>query len=298
MDINFELYKVFYHVGRNRSISKAANALFISQPAVSQSIKQLETKLGGTLFIRTYKGIAFTPEGEQLFKDIEKGYDLIHIAESKFLEMIHLDSGEIRIGASDMTLKFFLLPFLETFHNKYPKVRIKVTNGPSLETVHALRSGIIDVGVVSLPLQDKTGLIITETYDVQDCFVAGNRFIALKGKQIPLNELNHYPLIMLENNTSTRRYVDQFFHDHSVQLIPEVELATSDLLVEFAKRGLGISCVVKDFALEAFHQDLLFELNLSDALPIRHFGVITLAHSPLPAVATHLLDLMNNVRVI
>lgn len=140
MDINLDLYKVFYHVVQTGSISKASQELFISQPAVSQSVRQLESKLGGQLFYRTPKGITLTPEGQVLYKYIEQGYNLIMLAETKFSETINLEAGVIRIGASDMTLKYFLLPHLEEFHKQHPKVRIKVTNGTTPETIEALKS--------------------------------------------------------------------------------------------------------------------------------------------------------------
>lgn len=293
MDINLELYKVFYHVGRCGSISRAASTLFISQPAVSQAIKQLETGLGGALFIRTPKGLSFTPEGEQLFKEIEQGYDMIRSAEMRFLEAIDLDSGEIRIGASDMTLKYYLLPRLENFHGLYPNVRIKVTNGPSPETVKALRAGNIDLGVVSLPLDDKAGLNIKNVYEIRDCFIAGNKYSELKNRLVSLKELCHYPLIMLERNTSTRKYVDQFLLKSGINLIPAFELATSDLLVEFTKRNMGISCVVSDFAKEAISKNSIFQLDLETKIPPRQFGIITLGNSPISAAGKRFLELLD-----
>lgn len=292
MDINLERYKVLYYVGKYKSISKAAGALYISQPAVSQAIRQLESRLGGSLFIRTPKGIVFTPEGEQLYREIEKSYELMRIAESRFLESTLLESGEIRIGASDMSLKFFLLPYLEQFHKRYPKIRIKVTNGPSPETVELLRAGFIDVGMVSLPLADKDGLDIHEALRLEDCFVAGSKFESLRGKELPLDALMQYPVMMLEKHTSTRRYVDDFFTSRGMVLEPEIELATSDLLIEFAKRNLGIACVVKDFAQSALDQGDLFEIKLDTPMTPRHYGIITLRHSPLTSSVRRLMGIM------
>ncbi len=294
MDINLELYKVFYHVVRSGSISKASQELFISQPAVSQSIRQLETKLGGQLFIRTPKGITLTPEGEVLHKYTEQGYNMILLAESKFLEAINLDAGEIRIGASDMTLKYFLLPYLEEFHKRYPKVRIKVTNGPSPETVACLKNGFIDFGVASLPLSDDSAVDIIEAMEIQDCFIANYRFGHLASKKISLAELSDYPVIMLEKNTSTRRYMNHFLSSYGVTIIPEIELATSDLLVQFARRGLGISCVVKNFAENDLENGSLFELDLTEKIPPRQLGIIKLKSTPLSAAAVRFIELIDS----
>ena len=294
MDINLELYKVFYHVVKSGGISKASQELFISQPAVSQSIRQLESKLGGRLFFRTPKGITMTPEGEVLYKYIEQGYNMILLAESKFSEAINLDAGEIRIGASDMTLKYFLLPHLEEFHKRYPKVRIKVTNGPSPETVACLKNGFIDFGVASLPLSDDSAVDIIEVMEIQDCFIANYRFGHLAAKKVSLTELSDYPVIMLEKNTSTRRYIDNFLASYKVSIIPEIELATSDLLVQFARRGLGISCVVRNFAENDLQNGSLFELNLTEKIPSRQIGILKLKSTPLSAAAVKFIELIDS----
>lgn len=292
MDINLELYKVFYHVVRSGSISKASQELFISQPAVSQSIRQLEAKLGGQLFLRTPKGIALTPEGEVLHKYIEQGYKMFLLAESKFSEAVNLDAGEIRIGASDMTLKYFLLSYLEEFHKRYPKVRIKVTNGPSPETVACLKKGLIDFGVASLPILNDNSIDVIHAVEIQDCFIANYRFGHLASKKIPLKELSHYPVIMLEKNTSTRRYVDNFLSSNKSPIVPEIELATSDLLVQFARRGLGISCVVRNFAEPELENGSLFELDLYERIPSRQIGIIKLKSTPLSAAAVKFIELI------
>ncbi len=293
MDINLELYRIFYHVVKAGSISKASQELFISQPAVSQAIKKLESRLGGQLFVRAPKGITLTPEGEVLFKYIEQGYNMIMLAESKFMEAINLDIGSIRIGANDMTLKYFLLPYLEEFHKLYPKVKMMVTNRPSPETVEFLKKGAIDFGVVSLPLSDDDSLEVFEAMEIQDCFVANERFGHLAGREVSISELVEYPIIMLEKNTSTRRYIDEYLLRHSVKLTPEFELATSDLIVEFACRGLGISCVVRNFAEEYIKTGRLFEINLKEKIPPRHFGIIKLRNVPLTAAAKKFMELIH-----
>lgn len=294
MDVNLELYKIFYHVVKAGSISKASQELYISQPAVSQSIKKLESRIGGQLFTRAPKGIVLTPEGEVLFKYIEQGYNMFLLAEKKFQEAINLDTGTIRIGASDMTLKYFLLPHLEEFHQRYAKVKIKVTNMPSPQTIEALKTGAIDFGVVSLPLASDDSLEVNPVMEIQDCFVANEQFQELAGREVSIHELVNYPLIMLERKTATRQYIDDYLLKHSITLEPEFELATSDLIVEFACRGLGVSCVVRDFAREDIEKGVLFEIDLKEKIPARQIAVVALKNVPLTAAAKKFMELLQN----
>jgi DNA-binding transcriptional LysR family regulator len=195
--INFEYYKIFYYVAKLKSITRAAEELYITQPAVSQVIKQLENTLGGNLFYRSSKGVKLTPEGEILYTYISRGYEYMALGESKFKELLTLEAGEIRIGASDMTLRYYLLPFLEEFHKLYPKVKVKVTNLPTPETLEYLKQGKIDFGVVSEPLKDYEGINVTEVLEIEDVFIASNNFKELKDRIVKLKELEAYPIICL-----------------------------------------------------------------------------------------------------
>jgi len=293
MTINLEYYKMFYYVAKLKSITLAAEELFISQPAVSQGIKQLEGSIGGSLFFRTSKGVSLTPEGEVLYKYVSRGYEYIALGESKFKELFTLETGEIRIGASDMTLQFYLLNYLEYFHKLYPKVKVKVTNVPTPETLEYLHSGKIDFGVVSEPVNEYKGLNILPVSNIQDVFIANERFSELKGSIINLNELQDYPIICLERNTSARKYVDAFLKENGTTLNPEFELATSDLIVQFSKRGLGIGCVVRNFAEKLIESGELFELNLRTSIPQRHICIVTQDKMPISPAGKKLLNLCN-----
>lgn len=273
MDVNFELYKIFYHIAREGSISKAAQKLYISQPAVSQSIRLLEDRLGGRLFLRTQKGMKLTWEGEALYKHIEPAVNFIRTGERVFTGMQDLLSGEINIGASDMTCKYYLLPFLEAFHRKYPGVRLHVTNGATPETIGLIRKGAIDFGVISLPVEPDEKLSVVECMEIQDCFVAGEKYKELALHEISIRELCSYPILLLERSTATRRYIDEFARGKGCELIPEIELATSDLLVQFARRELGIACFVRNFAEEELKAGSLYEIRLKEKIPPRKIGL-------------------------
>lgn len=290
MDINLEYYKIFYYVASYQSITLAAEKLSISQPAVSQAVKHLEADLSCALFVRTSKGVRMTKEGEMLFSYVERGYETILSGEKKLLEMLNLEKGEICIGASDMTLKFYLLPYLEQFHEKYPKIRVTVTNAPTPETLRHLADGKIDFGIVSTPIESHKHLKVTPVKEIRDIFVAGKKFEHLRGKSLSYKALEKYPVICLEGSTSTRRYVEEFLEQEGVSLQPEFELATSDMLIQFAIRNLGIASVVSEFAKEQIEDDMLFPLEFDKEIPKRQFCIVSDERVPLSASAARLLD--------
>lgn len=295
MTENLEYFKVFYYTARYGSLTRAANELNISQPAVSQSLKQLEKSLGAVLFQRAAKGVTMTAEGQLLFSYVRKGYEQIEQGVEKLRQMQNLEIGEVHIGASDMTLQFYLLPFLERFHEKYPEIKVIVTNAPTPETLELLKAGKIDFGVVSEPFEQDADIVAKQVREIEDVFVAGRRFISYKNKTMDLQELEKMPVISLENNTSTRSYMDAFLAENGVVLKPEFELATSDMIVQFALRSLGVGCVVKDFAKEALEEGLLFELRFNKMIPKRHFSVVTDPKAMLSSAAKGLLEIMEEV---
>lgn len=292
MDINLEYYKIFYYVGKMKSITLAAEELSVSQPAVSQAIKNLEEALGSPLFVRTPKGVRFTTEGEMLYSFVQRGYEYIQQGERKFKEMLELETGEIRIGASDMTLQFYLLEMLEQFHRCYPGIKVTVTNAPTPETLKHLQDGKIDFGVVSTPIISKHDWKIEAVRTIEDVFVAGKNFGELKGKTLTYAQLEKLPIMCLEGTTSTRNYVDGFLKENGVVLHPEFELATSNMLIQFAVKGLGIASVVKDFATDYLKSGELFVLEFEEKIPKRKICVVTDERIPMSAAAQQLLNMM------
>ncbi|MDE7222889.1 MAG: LysR family transcriptional regulator [Acetatifactor sp.] len=271
---NLEYYKVFYHVASLGSLTMAARALSISQPAVSQSIRQLEQQLGTSLFYRMAKGVHLTKEGETLFEYVARGYEQLEIGEQRLRQMRDLEAGEIRIGASDMTLQYYLLPYLEQFHEKYPEIKVIVTNAPTPETLGFLEQGKIDFGVVSSPFETGERVKVVPVRELEDIFVAGRRFIACKNRMLDLQELGQLPMIFLEKNTSTRNFMDEYLESSGVRLVPEFELATSDMIVQFALRSLGVGCVVRDFAQKDIDSGKLFELRFNKMIPRRSICIV------------------------
>lgn len=275
MNISLEYYKVFYYVAEYGSLTAAAEQLCISQPAVSQAVHQLEKELGCRLFNRGRKGAVLTTEGRVLSSYVKKGYEHIKQGEESVLKMINMDTGEIRIGASDMTLQFFLLPFLEQFHELYPDIKVNVTNGPTPETLKYLGDGKIDFGVVTTPLDKTRDYTVKEVRKIRDVFIAGREFSYLKGKRLKYEDLVTLPVICLEKNTSTRKYLDEFLEKKNIVLEPEFELATSDMIVQFTMRNLGIGCVVYDFAKPYIESGEIFELDFEEDIRLRSMCIVS-----------------------
>lgn len=291
---NLEYFKVFYYTAQCGSVTGAAEILSISQPAVSQSLKQLESSLGVRLFVRGYRGVRLTAEGEILYSYVSKGYEQIRQGVEKVKQMQNLELGEVHIGASDMTLRFFLLPYLERFHEKYPDIKVAVSNGPTPETLSLLQEGRIDFGVVSTPFEEMDGVSALIVREIEDVFVAGRRFIAYKNRMLDFQELENLPMIFLERNTSTRSYMDRCLTENGVSLQPEFELSTSDMIVQFALRNLGVGCVVRDFASQYLETGKLFELRFNKMIPKRSFCVVWNEKLRISAASRRLLEMVGN----
>jgi DNA-binding transcriptional LysR family regulator len=291
MDINFELYKIFYHVAKNNSFSDAAAKLHVSQSAISQAVKNLEDKTGSQLFFRKTREIKLTFEGELLFKHIEQAYNFINTAESKLLESQNLETGEIRIGVSDTICKYYLIDPIGDFIQKHPKVKIQVINRTSHQIQDILKEGIIDFGIVTLPVQGKS-MAIENYKSVEDIFVASKKFIELKNKRISLKDLSLYPILMLDRSSSTRQNIDSFLQKKGLNLVPEIELESIDLLLEFAKIGLGIAHVLKESAGPFIDKNELFEIELKEKLPLRKLGIITMKNVPLSRTSSEFISFL------
>jgi len=289
MNISYDWYRIFDCVAGYGSITVAAEKLFISQPAVSQTIKQLEETLGCALFLRTSKGVRLTAEGEILYKYISEGTAAFSEGERRLTAMLRLDAGEIRIGASDMTLEYCLLPYLELFHKKYPKVRIAITNNPTPQTLELLKQGKIDFAAVSEPF-NCPDFETTPVREIRDIFVCAPDHETPEGTRI--GDIKD-ELILLERNTSTRTFIDSEFKARGICASPEFELATSPQIVGFAARNMGVGCVVADFAKQAISSGKVKEIKVSDPLPPRHICIIR-DNCARSIAADKLLDIITN----
>ena len=292
MVTKLDLYKVFLQVGKRKSFSKAAKELYMTQPAVSQAIMQLERELDTRLFNRTPKGVSLTNEGSLLFEYINSAINLINTGEEKILEFKDLAVGELKIGVGDTISKYFLLPYLEDFHNKYPNLKFKIINGTTLELCALIKSGEIDIAICNLPVDDPS-LEVIPCRDVRDIFVCGDKYKDLAKYKISLQEIVKYPLIFLEPSSNSRKYVEKFMLSKGIEISPEFELGSFDLLLEFAKINLGIACVVKEFSKDYLEKEVLYEINLLEEIPKRSIGVCYLKSVPLSLASTKFVEILS-----
>lgn len=291
--MRLELYRVFYHVARCGSISGAARQLYASQPAVSQSIRQLEDHVGARLLVRGHKGVSLTAEGAVLYDYVQRGYNTFLNGERALKDVLSLQSGEVRIGGSDTLCKYVLLPVLRRFMSKYPHIRIRVTNRTTPESLELLRRQEVDMALVHLPAESAE-FNLAPIRKVTDCFVAGERFRAVLSRPLHAGELTRLPLLVLERGTSTRASLDAWATRQGVLLTPEVELGSVDLLVEFARIGLGLAYVVRDFVERDLAQGGLYEAHLSDPPPPRTVGLATSAAMPLSRAAQEFMNMVGD----
>jgi DNA-binding transcriptional LysR family regulator len=287
--MNMELYRTFYFVAKCGSISKASEQLYITQPAVSRAIRQLEDALDCPLFVRTSKGVKLTQEGEILSGYVEQAFSFISLGERKVSDVRNLLSGEIRIGASDTICKHYLTPFLKLFNTLHPQIRIHVICPTTPVIISLLKAGKIDIGIINLPYEDES-LESKSILDIQDCFVGGQKYRHLSNKLLPLKEITGNPMLLLERGSNSRQYLDRYFKAQAVTVVPDFELGNMDLLVNFAKYDFGIACVIRNFVEEELESGKLFEIRPIEKLPARSLGVVWLKDSLLSKASEELIS--------
>ena len=274
------------------NFSEASKQLFISQSAVSQSIKTLERKLDQTLFIRSTKKVQLTPEGEILMRHIEPAMNLIQKGEAQLIDAAST-GGQIRIGASDTICRYFLIPYLERFHKAFPGAHIKVINQTSMKCAELLRNGQVDLIVVNYPNNHLgTATSVLRIKQFHDVFIAGSPFRELKDRTVSFSELLHYPILMLDKNSTTNEFLHQVFQQHQLDLVPEIELTSNDLLVDLARIGLGIA-FVPDYCITE-QSDNLFLLKTKEELPFRELAVAYNDQLPLSRASMEFLSYFQN----
>lgn len=287
MDINFELYKIFYFTALNLSFTKASEQLYVTQSSVSQSIKSLESKIGIKLFKRHKKKIELTEEGHVLFLHVEQAYNHLKAAERK---LEHFNSGEITIGASDTICKYFLLPYFKKFHKLNPEIKINIINQPSRKTLKMIQDGLMDFGIVAVS-EDKQfdSIQLIKLKDYQEVCIVGDELYEKTGSNISLDQLDKYPMITLRQNTNTRKFMDDFFKSYDYVLEPEFEMVSVDLIIEMVKADLGIGFAMSD---TISGQQGIHTINLTPTMPSRH---ISFAISKTLPISESANDFMNHM---
>lgn len=290
--VKLELYRIFRAVAECGSISLAAEKLYLSQSAVSQSVKQLEQQLDTRLFVRSPRGVTLTEDGRQLFEYVRSAMGLLETGEGKLRQTRTLQAGTLTIGASDTVTSQFLLPHLDSFHRRYPSIHIRIISGRSYKVLGLLRAGRVDIAFASAP-GDADDLFHTPCFKTHACFVAAPDYPCDFEHPYTLAELAAFPLILLEKKASSRVYLEKYFLQSGVKLTPEIELGARSLLVDLAKIGFGVAGVTQEFVQRELARGEIRALSTAFAIPPRTVDLCTLRGvTPTPATERFTHDVL------
>ena len=290
MAVKLELYRVFKEVAETGNISLAAKNLYISQSAVSQSVKQLETALQARLFARSPRGVSLTWEGQMLYQYVRSALGLLATGEDKLSQAQQLLLGTLTIGASDTVTSFFLTPYLEAFHRQHPGIRLKIVSGRSAKVLSMLRSGAVDIAFASSP--SEPGLSTWSCFATHSVFVAGSGYDCDFDHVYTRQEIADFPLILLERKASSRVFLEQYFLQGGITLTPEIELSSRSLLVSLAKIGLGVAGVTLEFVQDALLSGDIRLLKTDFTIPSRSVDMCTLQDVSPTAAASAFMEMV------
>ena len=273
--VNLELYRVFYTVAKCGSLTKAAQELYISQPAVSQAIRQLENQHGTTLFNRVHKGMELTKQGGELvFEDVSRALQLLDGVESRLSELKKSAKGTLRIGASETIFQYILADKLVKYHALYPDVKFELLSDVSPITIEQLKTDRCDVGFLNFPIPEDEGIVVRQTITLlNDVFIGGKGFERFRGRQVPLWELQIEPLLLMEPHTVARSAVDHFCTSLGIRFRPAIEVDSWGFMKKLVAEGMGIGCIPREYMQPEAGDGSIFEIEVSPTMPSRSVGV-------------------------
>lgn len=291
MDVRMEQYRIFNVTAGSKSVSQAAEKLYMTQSAVSQAIKQLEQALETKLFIRTRRGITLTNEGEILYEYTSSAMELLETGRHRLSAFRDLSEGELRIGAGDTVSSYYLTPLLERYHCEHPNIKIRVINRVTSEALELLKDGKIDLAFGNMPIEDSS-LETLPCLAVHDIFVAGEAFAELRGKKLSRREISQLPLILLEKKSNSRNYIDSVFEASGCPLSADIELGAHELLLQFSQINLGVSCVIKEFSGKYLNSGEVFEIVQKTPVPERAIACCYSKKITLSSAASSFVSMM------
>ena len=294
MAVKLELYRVFKEVADTGNISVAAKNLYISQSAVSQSIKQLETALQARLFARSPRGVTLTGEGQMLYQYVRSALGLIATGEDKLSQAQQLLLGTLVIGASDTVTSFFLTHYLDAFHRLHPGIRLKIVSGRSAKVLSMLKSGAVDIAFASSP--SDSAISNWPCFSTHSVFVAGSSYECDFDHVYTRQEIAAFPLILLERKASSRVFLEQYFLQSGITLTPEIELSSRQLLVTLARIGLGVAGVTQEFVQDALDSGDICLLKTDFTIPARSVDMCTLQDVTPTAAASAFMEMVRDGR--
>lgn len=318
MEQNLNYYKIFYEAAKAGNISKAAEMLYISQPAVSKAITKLEQSLGHTLFIRSKRGVKLTEEGEMLYQHLAKAFDSIDTAEKTLKRIGQFGIGQIRIGVSTSLCKHILLSYLQDFIQDNPHVKVSIECNPTYETIQLLKDDKIDIGLICdtpldkgyhfMPLRTIHDTFVTTQTYLDNLFLRENNseeaadseettapvipnvtglFVFSESSvknniKVTLSEkeiLEKSNLMLLDKGNISRIFIDQYMDKYHIRPGQVLEINNMDLLIDFAAIGMGVACVVREFVASYIESGQVIEIPLDYDIPERTVGFIYNEHN-------------------
>lgn len=273
MNQNLSSYWIFYTVANAGNISKAAKELFISQPAISKSIQKLEESLNCKLFSRSSRGVILTDEGNLLYGHVKEAFETLGTGEEKLKRSIELGVGHLKIGVSSTLCKYMLLPYLKEFIRQNPHISISINCQSTNETLKLLDENKIDIGLIGRP-QNPKNITFHHLDDIEDTFVATKDYLKnLSTRGIKKSEiLQNSTLMLLDKHNMTRQYIDDYLQDNQISVAESIDISNMDLLIEFARIGVGVACVIKNFVEEDIENGTLIEIPIGIPIPKREVG--------------------------
>ncbi len=272
MNINLDLYKVFYYVAKNKNISRAAEELMISQPAVSKSIKTLENQMNIQLFKRTNNGVKLTEIGNIIYKKVENALTLIESVESDVKSRLNIQSGTLTIGVSRAIMDEFLMPHIIDFHNKYPNIKIKLLTD-NTDLIKKYQLGLVDVVFTHMPAEIPENCKFIKLTSFHNCFAANEKYINYKNKKLLNKDLEKLPLLLLDKGTINRNRIDEYCYKNKIKLNPEMEFGSNTLIKDFTLTGFGIGMLDEEGIKEELENGKLFKLDIDIPLREKYLGL-------------------------
>ncbi len=282
--VSFDYYRVFYEVAQCKSITTAAQRLSLTQPTVSKYIQNLERDLDCRLFLRSQKGVTLTVEGQVLLKQIGHACQQMDRAQGMLQEYRNSQNGKITIGASELTMRYFLLPCLEQFRRSFPNINISIQSSSTPTSLSALEAETVDFSLSITPFEGTEKYLVTPVSDFQDVVIAGSRFSYLQDRALSLNDLQHYPIVCMEQGSTTRKFWNEIFRNSGLELTPSIEVNSNDLIPPTVLHNLGIGFCPYEFVRSYLEEKSLIRLNLNAQIPMRKICILQNPnHSVSPA---------------
>jgi len=295
--INLELYRIFYVVAETGNITKASEILNISQPAVTKQIKNLEGQLNTTLFIRTKKGVVLNECGKKIFLNVKQALTLLEETDSMIKEFTDLNTGTIKIGISTTLMRTYLLKYIEIFHNNYPNIIVDIYTDPTKELINKLKNGTIDLVIGKFPHNLDRDLNYAELDKTKYIFIANKKYFNLENTKLSPQDLKKYPIILQEYPSNSRTSAEKYFENNNVNIEPKMNIASSNLLIDFINMGYGIGYVTELYVKDELKNGNLYKIDITPQPENISLGIISLKNNVMTKHCKKFIDTIKNENI-